>query len=149
MTTRNKLYAAYGSNLNLEQMANRCPTARVLGKSALTGRRLLFRGAHAGAVATVEPCVGNKVPILIWEITPADEAALDYYEGFPFLYRKEYVKVKLGGKTVTAMIYVMNEGRPLGQPNCYYYSSILEGYKAAGFNVNVLRKATTDSLEAE
>ena len=84
-----KLYLAYGSNLNLEQMANRCPTAKVVGASQINDHRLLFRGAHAGAVATIEPFEGGNVPVLVWEITPTDEAALDRYEGWPFLYRKE------------------------------------------------------------
>ena len=100
-------------------------------------------------MATIEPFKGGNVPVLVWEITPADEAALDRYEGWPFLYRKETIKVKLGGKTVKAMVYIMNDGRPLGQPSCYYYSTILEGYKSAGFDVEILRKATTDSVESE
>ena len=145
----NKLYLAYGSNLNLKQMANRCPTAKVVGASQINDHRLLFRGAHAGAVATIEPFKGGNVPVLVWEITPVDEAALDRYEGWPFLYRKETIKVKLGGKTVKAMVYIMNDGRPLGQPSCYYYSTILEGYKSAGFDVEILRKETTDSVESE
>lgn len=149
MNKGNKLYIAYGSNLNLEQMADRCPTARVLGTSGMEGWRLLFRGAREGAVATVEPFNSGSVPVLVWEITPADEAALDRYEGWPFLYRKETVKVKLDGRTVKGMVYIMNDGRPLGQPNCYYYSTILEGYKDAGFDVNILRKATTDSAKTE
>ena len=146
---RNKLYLAYGSNLNLEQMANRCPTAKVVGNSKINGYRLLFRGAHAGAVATIEPFKGESVPVLAWEITPADEAALDRYEGWPFLYRKETIKVRLNGKTVQAMVYIMNEGRPLGQPSCYYYSTILDGYKSAGFDVEMLRKAVADSFEED
>ena len=145
----NKLYLAYGSNLNLEQMANRCPTAKVVGASIIKGYRLLFRGSHAGAVATIEPFKGESVPVLAWEITPADEAALDRYEGWPFLYRKETIKVRLNGKTVQAMVYIMNEGRPLGQPSCYYYSTILDGYKSAGFDVEILRKAVADSFEED
>lgn len=149
------LYIAYGSNLNLEQMASRCPTARVAEASQLTGHRLLFRGARAGAVATVEPFDGGSVPVLVWEITPADEAALDRYEGFPFLYRKETLEVELGGKTVTAMAYIMNKEmpvgvyRPLGQPGAHYYSIILEGYKTAGFDTDILRKATIESVESD
>jgi hypothetical protein len=85
---KNKLYLAYGSNLNLKQMADRCPTAKVVGASQINDHRLLFRGAHAGAVATIEPFEGGNVPVLVWEITPTDEAALDRYEGWPFLYRK-------------------------------------------------------------
>jgi gamma-glutamylcyclotransferase (GGCT)/AIG2-like uncharacterized protein YtfP len=140
----NKFYIAYGSNLNLEQMANRCPTARVVGAGMLTDWHLLFRGAHEGAVATVEPMTGGNVPVLVWEITPADEAALDRYEGFPFLYRKEEVEVRLDEKPVTGMIYIMNEGRPVGTPSCYYYSVILEGYKTAGFDTDILRTAVRE-----
>ena len=144
-----KFYIAYGSNLNLEQMSNRCPTAKVVGPAVLKHYRLLFRGARAGAVADVEPFKGGTVPVLVWEITPADEAALDRYEGWPFLYRKENIKVRIDGKTITAMIYLMNNARGLGSPSCYYYSVILEGYRSAGFDVDILRTAVSDSVEEE
>ena len=39
----NKLYVAYGSNLNLEQMARRCPTAKVVGIGVLKDYQLTFR----------------------------------------------------------------------------------------------------------
>lgn len=145
----NKLYLAYGSNLNLEQMAHRCPTAKVVGTTTLKDYALLFRGQHGGAVATVEPLKGASVPCLLWEITPADEVALDRYEGFPFLYRKEIVKVKLGRKTVEVMVYIMNDGKPLNAPSCYYYNVILEGYKSAEFDIEVLKKAVADSVEVD
>ena len=111
--------------------------------------RLLFRGGRECTVATVEPFPSGSVPVLIWEITEADEEALDRYEGWPFFYRKELVEVMLDGKPVKAMVYIMNEGKPLGQPSCYYYSVILEGYKDAGLDVEILRQATIDSAETE
>ena len=144
-----KLYIAYGSNLNLGQMANRCPTAKVVGPSEIKGHKLVFRGPHAHAVATVEPCKGESVPVLVWQITPNDEKALDRYEGWPHLYRKETIKVKVDKKTLNAMVYIMNEGRPLEQPSCYYYSTILEGYKSAGFDTEYLRKAVEYSYEKD
>lgn len=144
-----KYYIAYGSNLNLPQMADRCPTARVLGASRMNDSRLLFRGPHGGAVATVEPCKDSSVPVLVWEISEADENALDRYEGWPYLYRKEIVKIKLGRKTIDALVYLMNEGKPLNQPSSYYYSVIYDGYKSAGFDIEILKKATIDSLEGE
>lgn len=139
------IYLAYGSNLNLEQMAYRCPTAKPIGTTILKNHQLLFRGGDGGAVATVEPKKGSSVPVLLWEITAADEVALDRYEGWPIFYRKETVKVKLNERSINAMIYIMNEGRPLGTPSCYYYSVILEGYKDAGFDVDVLRLAVGES----
>jgi hypothetical protein len=57
--------------------------------------------------------------------------------------------VKIIGKTVKAMVYIMNEGRPPVQPSCYYYSVILEGYKDAGFDMDILRRAATKSGEME
>ena len=143
------LFIAYGSNLNIAQMAQHCPTAKVVGAATLHNRKLLFRGGHGSAVATVEPCRGGSVPALVWDIKPTDEAALDRYEGWPYLYRKETVKVKLDGATVEAMIYVMNaKGRSLDVPGCYYYSIILEGYKSAGFDIGILKRAVQISAEA-
>ena len=40
----NKFYIAYGSNLNLEQMANRCPTARVVGAGNRTEPPIFLSG---------------------------------------------------------------------------------------------------------
>ena len=141
-----KIYLAYGSNLNLAQMDRRCPTAVILGRSVLKGYKLLFRGRKDNAVATVEPCKGSSVPVLLWEIYEEDEASLDIYEGHPKLYRKEIVKVKLDRKTVKAMMYVMNDGRPLGKPNPYYYNTILEGYRVCEFDPKILAKGVVDSI---
>jgi len=47
------------------------------------------------------------------------------------------------------MVYIMNEGRPLGTPSCYYYSIILEGYKSADFDISILKQAIEDSKEDE
>ena len=143
------IYLAYGSNLNLKQMAYRCPTARVLGQAKLNGYRLLFRGGNGGAVATIEKQKGGSVPVLLWRITPYDEEALDRYEGYPHLYRKETVKVRFKGQWVSAMAYIMNEGRPLGAPSRYYYEVIRQGYMDAGFDIFVLDKAVRDSAAQE
>jgi len=140
----NTIYLAYGSNLNLGQMKQRCPYAIPLGVATLPDYRLLFRGGGHSAVATVEPFMGGSVPVLLWEITPRDEESLDCYEGWPRLYRKESVTVELGGKSLDAMMYVMNGGQ-LGQPSSYYLSAILEGYASAGFDPAVLDEAMSVS----
>lgn len=146
--TKNRLYIAYGSNLNFEQMAQRCPTAQVIGASVMNNWRLLFRGETKGAVATVERFRGGFVPILVWQLQPRDEATLDRYEGWPHLYRKETVRIRLNGKTVSAMIYIMNEIRPYGLPSLYYLNIIREGYISSGFNIHILHKAVLDSITA-
>lgn len=88
-----KHYVAYGSNMNLEQMSERCPTAKLVGVGEIPGYRLQFNG-----VATIVPEAGGSVPALIWSIRTTDEDHLDIYEGFPHLYRKEQVTVSMNGK---------------------------------------------------
>jgi len=63
-----RLYVAYGSNLNLEQMKYRCPTARIYGKGEIKDYELFFKGLDGGAVLTIEPCKDSFVPVAIWEI---------------------------------------------------------------------------------
>lgn len=145
-SNKERLYIAYGSNLNLEQMKHRCLTAEVVGKSDLVGWRLRFRGGAHSAVATIEQDKDFSVPVLVWRIQPGDELALDHYEGFPFLYRKEMLRLTVDGKQVRAMVYVMNEaGHPYGTPSVGYYDTIFQGYQSAAFDTEILRQAAQDS----
>jgi gamma-glutamylcyclotransferase (GGCT)/AIG2-like uncharacterized protein YtfP len=136
-----KVYLAYGSNMNLEQMAVRCPDAAVIGTTTLRDYRLLFRGGRHSGVATIERKKGSSVPALLWEITARCEKSLDGYEGYPHLYRKENVIVSLDGDELVAMAYVMNEGFPLATPGVRYYAGILDGYRDCGFDEAILRQA--------
>lgn len=138
---KKRLYIAYGSNLNIEQMAIRCPTARIINKGVLKDYELNFRGGMGFGVATVEPRSGSDVPVLLWNIRPGDEKALDIYEGWPHLYRKENKTVLCSGKNLPAMVYIMNEGRPYGTPSVHYLNTIARGYETAGFDLSFLEQS--------
>ncbi len=143
---KDRFYIAYGSNLNLGQMAKRCPTAEVVKATYLQNHRLMFRGKGT-AVATIEKRRGSKVPILIWRLQPNDEHNLDIYEGFPHLYRKETLKMTVDGKRIRAMAYIMNEAlHPYDTPSRSYFDTILQGYEDAGFDAKILRHAVLDSV---
>lgn len=147
-----KYYIAYGSNLNLPQMKQRCPTATVVGTSEIEGYELLFRGSKTGSYATIEPCEGSKVPVLIWSVKPEDELALDRYEGYPRFYGKEAMDLEVADKQVSAFVYIMTDGQQLGVPSEYYLKTIEDGYETAGFDVAVLEKAldrTKELMETE
>ena len=124
---KSKLYVAYGSNLNLSQMARRCPNAKVVGCGVLKDYQLTFR-----RVAT------------IWEITPTDERALDIYEGYPSYYRKETVTVDMLKGKVEAMVYIMNGGEPQLPPDGYY-KVIEQGYADVGLDSKYLLGALDDT----
>ncbi len=142
-----KKYIAYGSNMNLEQMERRCPGARVTGKGWLRDYRLFFAGRSEAAVASVEPAEGHAVPVVLWEITPRDERALDRYEGYPWFYGKQDLTVEVDGEQVSAMVYVMGPGFAYGAPSKTYLDCIREGYASAGFDPMVLDEAVEYSTK--
>ncbi len=135
-----KLYLAYGSNINLEQMAFRCPDSKVITKGMISDYELQFK-----RVATIEPKEGSEVPVLIWELGEQDELSLDKYEGFPHLYRKEDVEVEINGETQKCMAYVMNRGE-ISPPSKQYFECILQGYMENDLDTNYLIKALEHSL---
>ena len=139
-----KLYAAYGSNINLEQMAYRCPHSTVAGTAMLKGYELQFRH-HA----TIEPNEESEVPVLLWELDSQDEKFLDRYEGEPKYYRKENISLELNGETVEAMVYIMNGDTPLEAPTEQYYGIIKQGYKEIGLDTRYLETAFEEAVLAE
>lgn len=136
-----KLYIAYGSNMDEEQMRLRCPNAKLLGKSTIYGYRLLFKGSLTGAYATIEKDENGCVPVLLWEIAPSDEARLDRYEGFPNFYYKKDLPVKLGRVSRRGMAYIMHESRRFGEPWHEYYALLESAYQRYGFDLEILEDA--------
>lgn len=143
-----KYYLAYGSNLNVGQMRYRCPSATVYGTANLAGYELLYKGSRTGSYLTIEEKPGGIVPVAVWRVTKADEAALDRYEGYPAFYYKKDVIVRVGRRIITAFVYIMHEERPLGIPTAYYVNTCTIGYKTFGFNTKYLDEALRKSREA-
>ncbi|MEF9960850.1 MAG: gamma-glutamylcyclotransferase family protein [Niameybacter sp.] len=143
-----KIYAAYGSNTNLEQMSYRCPAAKVIGTGIVKDYRLTFRGNSRG-VANIEPYPGRTVPVVIWEITEACEEALDGYEGYPNLYEKQMIEVQVESKVQEAMVYVMaRRYRTMPAiPTSYYLGTIAEGYADNGIDLEILKMAHLECLK--
>jgi len=78
-------YFAYGSNMNLDQMAYRCPAASVVENVRLDGYRLTFCGRGKGSgVATILPEEGSQVEGVLWKITPeCEKNAWTFMKGIP------------------------------------------------------------------
>ena len=123
-----KLYIAYGSNLNLAQMAARCPSATVYSKGVLNNWDLVYRGSKTNSHATIVRKPGSIVPVLVWDIQPIDEYRLDIYEGYPHYYFKKDIMVDIDGRKKKAMAYIMDEQQFPGRPSRQYFNTILQGY---------------------
>jgi hypothetical protein len=129
------LYAAYGSNMDPAQMAARCPHSPQRGSGWLEGWRLAFGGEDIGwegAMATVVEEPGRRVFVVLYELSAADEASLDRWDGASLDYfRKLKVRVAtLDGETL-AWLYVVNayEG---GLPAARHLGIIADAADAAG-----------------
>lgn len=139
------LYFAYGSNMNLNQMAFRCPDAAVVDTVRLEGYRLAFRTNGGGnGVATILPEEGSYVDGVLWRISERDEQHLDHYEGFPFLYGKEPVTVTdQDGVRREIMAYTMNspyKDTP-AMPSHAYLEGILNGCRQNGIDTQTVIEA--------
>lgn len=136
-----KLYIAYGSNLNLAQMAARCPSARVYARGSLNNWELVFRGSMTNSHATIIRKQGSTVPVLVWEIQPRDEYRLDIYEGYPRYYFKKNIMVNIDGKKKKAMVYIMNERQLPGRPSAMYVETIRQGYEDNDMDITIFEKS--------
>ena len=138
--SKKQLYIAYGSNINLKQMAFRCPHSKVVGTSEIKDFELEFRG-----VATIVPKENMKVSVLIWELDERDLPVLNRYEGYPSFYRQEKMSFELNGKPCEGMAYLMNSGE-ISPPSPQYYDTILQGYRENGLDESYLWTALENSI---
>jgi gamma-glutamylcyclotransferase (GGCT)/AIG2-like uncharacterized protein YtfP len=129
------LYAAYGSNLDPDQMRERCPHSPSHGPGWLVGWRLSFGGEDLGwegALATVVEDAGAEVFVMTYDVSPHDEAALDRWEGADTgLYRKIKVRVQTLTGDVLAWLYVL-DGYEGGLPSARYLGVMADAAEKAG-----------------
>lgn len=123
-----KYSIAYGRNLDIKRMKERCPHCVLVGKTILNDWQLAFK-----RYITVEPCKGGQVPVGVWQIDDLAENELDIIEGYPTLYRKEIVEIQLDGRMVEAIVYVINDTHPK-YPDKAYLERVLIGYNDFDFD---------------
>ena len=133
------LYFAYGSNLNHQQMKNRCKGAKYLKKYNLNGFKLCFSHKTNYSVyghANIVKNKRSKVYGALWNITKNDEKELDGYEGVDYnYYQKEYFFLK----RKKVLVYVQNVYY-IKKPNSTYLHKIINGYKNCDIDLSKLRK---------
>lgn len=142
-----ELYFAYGSNLNVGQMAVRCPMAQLVCRAVLEGYELAFRCG----VLTILPKEGGRVDGILWKVNDRDERALDRYEGYPHLYTKESLTVQTDTGSQTAVAYVMTAPycERVQPPSSTYLRTVLLGYRVAEFDPYVVLQAAAQAREMQ
>lgn len=139
------LYAAYGSNMNIRQMAYRCPNSFVVGKGEIKDYKLKF-SYHADIVRSV----GDSVPVVLWQVPKTDFESLDVYEGVSGgYYERINLPVDINGERKDAIVYVMCGKHEYELPSDRYYNAILEGYEANKIAKRWLYEAVIEAGDKE
>jgi hypothetical protein len=129
------LYAAYGSNMDPRQMQHRCPHSPVAGTGWLMGWSLSFGGEDLGwegSLATLVEQDAAQTFVALYEMSPADERALDAWEGADTdLYSKIKLRVSTLEGDVLAWVYVLI-GYEGGLPSARYLGVMADAAEAAG-----------------
>lgn len=124
-------YFAYGSNMDPDQMKERCPAASSTGVVLLTGWDILI---NSRGVATIVPNASTSIEGVLWSVTSECLTALDYYEGIADgLYRRAQVEVGWDGELIESLVYVAADFVP-GLPRSGYLETILRGADRFGLS---------------
>ena len=129
------LYAAYGSNLDPDQMRMRCPYSPTRGTGWIEGWRITFGGESIGwegSLATLVEDPFGRVFVMLYDVPREDEARLDEWDGAAMgVYRKIRVRVHTLEGDVLAWTYVLNDYEG-GLPSARYLGTMADAAEKAG-----------------
>lgn len=114
-------------------MAHRCPHSPLRGTGWLTGWRITFGGeGWDGALPTLVEDPGSQIFVALYDVTEADEASLDSWEGADQgLYRKVRVRVATLEGEQLAWVYVLDDFEG-GTPSALTLGILADAADAAG-----------------
>jgi gamma-glutamylcyclotransferase (GGCT)/AIG2-like uncharacterized protein YtfP len=101
-------YFAYGSNMDLEQITERCPSARLVGQATLTDFSLqftIYSEKRQCGCADIVATKGAHVEGLLFTLTDEDLVRMDHFEGAPKHYQRITVTVSTEQGRVEAHTY--------------------------------------------
>jgi gamma-glutamylcyclotransferase (GGCT)/AIG2-like uncharacterized protein YtfP len=115
-------YFAYGSNMDPEQMQERCPSAKFQTVVELPDYKFQV---NSRGVATVVPARETRVFGALWELSEDDVVRLDECQGMlAGFYHKESVSVRtVSGQEVEAFTYIATDDT-LGEPDEAYLDRV-------------------------
>lgn len=131
------LYFAYGSNMDPDQMRERCSQNRFVSRGCLPRWSFIINSRGYANVVQNEADVVHGV---LWEIGSGDLRKLDICEGTALgCYERRSLAELVGeGQRVDAEVYVSADGSP-GTPDPTYMATVLKGGEGFGLPASYLR----------
>lgn len=138
------LYFAYGSNLLVERLAARCPSARISSLASALSWSIGFSkpSADGSGKATIFKREGSTLPGILFDIEDSDLPALDAAEerGVGYDAIEDFAVVDAAGATRRALTYVAIAPDPALKPYDWYLALVLAGATRAGFDAGYRRQ---------
>lgn len=127
---------AYGSNMPVVRLRERCPSARALGIAELSGHELRWHkrsmdGSGKCDIVAVDAPNASVLGVL-FEIAAEEKPALDRAEGLNKGYDEVEVEVLCGGRQVAAKAYRATDTNPSLRPYTWYRALVIAGAKEHG-----------------
>lgn len=128
---------AYGSNMDRDAMATRCPASKPLGPARLPRHRLvIMREGYASIVRDPRRTVWG----MLWDLALADVRMLDRYEDVAGgLYTKAVLPVLTETGARRALVYVGRGSGP-GVPRHGYMEAVLAAARSMNLPMPYLRE---------
>lgn len=128
-------YFAYGSNMDPRRMAEVCPGAVALDHGRLPGYRLEFSARARrweGGAANLAPDPDGHVWGVVWEVGEGHLRALDEVAGHPDHFRRQSVKVELGGEPTECETYLVPDAEGMVAPVDRYLAAVRAAMRLQG-----------------
>ena len=132
-------YFAYGSNMSLERMTERCGKENFvdLGKAQLPGYSFYFYGrGHAN----IRPMASQTIEGVLFQIQDSCLKSLDQVEGYPNTYQRQAVKVNWKDTNVLAQAYIVEKDQTVGTPTAEYYQIVLSGAQEHNLSASYIQQ---------
>jgi gamma-glutamylcyclotransferase (GGCT)/AIG2-like uncharacterized protein YtfP len=131
-------YFAYGSNMDQQQMKERCPESKLLGKGIVLGYKLVFTiysPKRKCGCADIVSSPKDEVWGLIYSVSENDLKRLDEYEKAPISYKRIQVEVmdESGNKVKAETYEVVNKSPEYLKPSRDYLSKLTTAAKTFSF----------------
>jgi hypothetical protein len=130
-------YYAYGSNLSLDQMTTRCPSAKLV-IPAMEYKDMVLCFPHKAkirncGVASIKACPGSSVYGTLFSISSDDFIKLDRFEGLGNGYSRRFVKASGNNPDFWYYYSLKNNRGDFFAPSKEYLGLIVEGAEKQNF----------------
>lgn len=131
-------YFAYGSNMDQEQMKERCPDSKIIGKAVLKDYKIaftIFSTKRNCGCADIINSINDEVWGILYEVSENDINNLDKAEVHPIKYRRFLTTVEdeLGNEYKSEVYKVVTREGDFLKPSKHYLGLMINAAKVFDF----------------